>query len=246
MIYRDVSPEEIRAALHALTEVQEIDEELAEIAQEREHLPELVEQLSARIQEFEAFIAEKEQERKDAERTSGESGHHLETAHEKLVKYQQQLYSVTTTREYDAVTHEQEHAKREISDLELLIATNDERAIEIAKLIEDRSAELVKLREEKAAREEEYVRKLKETEGEERDLMERRSKATVGLNARLLAHYERIRDAKDGRGIVTMVGGACGGCYANIPPQTQVVIRQAKDIFACEACGRFVAPDAEF
>jgi predicted nucleic acid-binding Zn-ribbon protein len=76
--------------------------------------------------------------------------------------------------------------------------------------------------------------------------MERRSKATVGLNARLLAHYERIRDAKDGRGIVTMVGGACGGCYANIPPQTQVVIRQAKDIFACEACGRFVAPDAEF
>jgi predicted nucleic acid-binding Zn-ribbon protein len=246
VIYRDVSPEEIRAALKALTEAQQIDEELAEIAQERGHLPEMVNQLSARIEEFEAFIAEKEQERKDAERTSGESGHHLETAREKLGKFQQQLYAVTTTREYDAVTHEQEHAKREIGDLELLIATNDERAIELAKLIEDRSAELGKLRAEKVSREEELARKLKETEGEERELQERRAKATVGLNPRLLAHYERIRDAKDGRGIVLMVGGACGGCYANIPPQTQVVIRQAKDIFACEACGRFVAPDVEF
>ena len=100
------------------------------------------------------------------------------------------------------------------------------------------------LRKDKVSREEELERKLRETEGLEKELLVRRGQAAKVLNPRLLAHYERIRDAKDGRGIATLVGEACGGCFALIPPQTQVIIKQSRDIYACEACGRFIAPDS--
>ncbi|MCB9367014.1 MAG: hypothetical protein H6506_02490 [Calditrichaeota bacterium] len=242
MIIQEASPEEIRRTLKALTEIQEIDLELADIAEERGGLPEQVEALAAQIAEYEEYITAKEDERVRAEKTAGESGQRLASARDLLAKYQQQLYAVTTTREYDAITTEQETAKREISEFELLISTNSERAIELAQMVEDKRAELEQLRAEKVSREEELERKLKETEGEEKVLLDRRSGFAKDLNPRLLAHYERIRDAKDGRGIAVLVGEACGGCFALIPPQTQVVIRQTRDIYACEACGRFVAP----
>ncbi len=242
MIIQEATPEEVRQTLKALTEIQEIDLELADIAEERGGLPEQVEALAAQIAEYEEYITAKEEERRKAERIAGESGHKLATARDLLAKYQQQLYAVTTTREYDAITLEQDTAKREIAEFELLISTNTDRAIELAQMVEDKHAELEQLRSDKVAREVELERKLKETEGEERSLLERRAGFAKSINPRLLAHYERIRDAKDGRGIAILVGEACGGCFALIPPQTQVVIRQSRDIYACEACGRFVAP----
>ena len=244
MIIQDATPEQVRSALRALSEIQEIDLELAEIEEERGGLPEQVQLLTERIAEYEAFIVAKDKEREVSEKVAGESGHKLAVAREKLTKYQEQLYSVTTTREYDAITTEQETAKREINDFEALISTNTNRAIELAQMLEDKQAELEQLRKDKVSREEELERKLRETEGLEKELLVRRGQAAKVLNPRLLAHYERIRDAKDGRGIATLVGEACGGCFALIPPQTQVIIKQSRDIYACEACGRFIAPDS--
>jgi predicted nucleic acid-binding Zn-ribbon protein len=44
--------------------------------------------------------------------------------------------------------------------------------------------------------------------------------------------------------VVRLTGGACGGCFALIPHQQQVEIRKLKDIHACEACGRYLVPEA--
>ncbi len=245
MIIQDATPEQIRSALKALSEIQEIDLELAEIAEERGGLPEKVQALTDRIAEYEIFIETKDHERVDSEKISGETGHKLAVAREKLTKYQEQLYAVKTTREYDAITTEQETAKREIGEFELLISTNTTRAVELLQLVEEKQAELEQLRKDKIASEAELEKKLRDTEGEEKELLARRAIAAAVLNPRLLVHYERIRDAKDGRGIATLVGEACGGCFALIPPQTQVIIKQSRDIYACEACGRFIAPDSE-
>jgi predicted nucleic acid-binding Zn-ribbon protein len=37
-----------------------------------------------------------------------------------------------------------------------------------------------------------------------------------------------------------VVRDACGGCFAKIPPQRQVEIRQHKSIITCEHCGRIL------
>ena len=84
--------------------------------------------------------------------------------------------------------------------------------------------------------------KLAETEAEERELLHRRENVVVRMMKPLYAHYERIRKAKDGRGVAHIMDGACGGCFAVIPQQTQVNIRKQIDIVLCETCGRIIVP----
>ena len=53
--------------------------------------------------------------------------------------------------------------------------------------------------------------------------------------------YTRIRGAyKNGLAVVAVLRDACGGCYAKIPPQRQLEIRQRKRIITCEHCGRIL------
>lgn len=232
-----------RETIKNLAELQEIDDELAEIALERGSLPEELEKLGAKIAEFETFISSKREELAEAARTTGEHTNLLTEAKAKLDKYQQQLYSVKTTREYDALTTEIEDAKSHIAEYEISIANNTSRTVELTTLLEERETELEGLREEESAKSAELKEKLAETEGEENDLKQQRADVASRILPNIVAHYDRIRAAKGGRGVVHLTGGACGGCFALIPPQQQVEIRKLKDIHACEACGRFLVPE---
>ena len=42
----------------------------------------------------------------------------------------------------------------------------------------------------------------------------------------------------DGRAVVTVERGACGGCYTQIPPQRQIDIQMHNKVIICEHCGR--------
>jgi predicted nucleic acid-binding Zn-ribbon protein len=227
-----------------LAVLQEIDDELAEIALERGNLPEELEKLGAKITEFKTFIAEKRIELKEAGSTVAEHTNHLADAKAKLEKFQQQLYAVKTTREYDALTTEIEGAKAQIAEFELSITKNSNRTVELTAMLEEREAELENLHTQEAAKSAELKEKLAETAGEENELHSRRKTVVVRILPNIYSHYERVRDAKGGRGVVRLTGGACGGCFALIPHQQQVEIRKLKDIHACEACGRYLVPEA--
>ena len=61
-----------------LAALQEIDDELADIALERGNLPEELEKLGAKISEFELFISEKRSELKEAGPTAAEHSNSLD------------------------------------------------------------------------------------------------------------------------------------------------------------------------
>lgn len=232
----------VREAVQLLTELQEIDDGLREIALERGDLPEEVEKLEGQIQAMEADVA---QRKADLEKTTAalvERTEQLGGAKERLVKFQQQLYAVKTTREYDAITAEFNFVKEEITRCEQDNARDTQRTSELTRQIEDRTTGLEKVRVETKAKADELREKLAETEVEERGFLHRRENVVVRLMKPLYAHYERIRKAKDGRGVARIMDGACGGCFAVIPPQTQVNIRKQVDIVLCETCGRIIVP----
>jgi predicted nucleic acid-binding Zn-ribbon protein len=45
--------------------------------------------------------------------------------------------------------------------------------------------------------------------------------------------------------VVTVQRDACGGCFANIPPQRQLDIRSRKKVIVCEYCGRILVDNPE-
>jgi predicted nucleic acid-binding Zn-ribbon protein len=80
---------------------------------------------------------------------------------------------------------------------------------------------------------------VKETEEEEKALMQTRIGFEADVDDRLLRAYQRIRKTvKNGIGVAPIVSGSCGGCFAKIPPQRQSDIKQRKKIIVCENCGR--------
>jgi hypothetical protein len=232
----------VREAINYLTELQEIDDELKDIALERGDLPEEVEKLGAKIREYEAFLLERTAQIEETDQSLGVNQQALEAAKDKQTKLQQQLYAVKTTREYDAITAEFNFVKEEITRCEADIASATHRRADLVKLIEERKVELEKVRAEEKVKSAELKEKLAETEAEERQLMHRRENVVVRIQKPLYNHYERIRIAKDGRGVARILDGACGGCFAVIPPQIQVNIRKVTDIVLCETCGRILVP----
>jgi predicted nucleic acid-binding Zn-ribbon protein len=39
---------------------------------------------------------------------------------------------------------------------------------------------------------------------------------------------------------VTLNGGACGGCFYQLPPQRAAEVRRGETLVVCEGCGRMI------
>ena len=81
-----------------------------------------------------------------------------------------------------------------------------------------------------------------ESKEEETKLMKDRDKAVKQIEERLYLSYDKIRNnARNGLAVVSVKRGACGGCFAVVPPQRQVEIKERKKLIVCENCGRILA-----
>jgi predicted nucleic acid-binding Zn-ribbon protein len=83
----------------------------------------------------------------------------------------------------------------------------------------------------------------KTTEEEEGKLRHEREKIVHRVAKGDLAQYERIRKAKKGKAVVPVRRAACGGCFARVPPQKLLELRQNSKIYLCEHCGRIIVSD---
>jgi predicted nucleic acid-binding Zn-ribbon protein len=68
----------------------------------------------------------------------------------------------------------------------------------------------------------------------------RREKHVGGLPPATRSRYERIVQSRDGRAVVAILKGACGGCFRNQPPQVLQDARRRDRLLTCEGCGRLV------
>jgi predicted nucleic acid-binding Zn-ribbon protein len=81
------------------------------------------------------------------------------------------------------------------------------------------------------------------TERDELALKDKRGKLTRGIDSKVMTSYERIRNAKNGLAIVSVVRNACGGCHKTLPPQKVLEIRDMERLYLCETCGRMLVWD---
>jgi hypothetical protein len=65
------------------------------------------------------------------------------------------------------------------------------------------------------------------------------------LDPELRGRYERLARAKHGLAVVPVVKGACGGCFAALPPQRVNEARLAERLVFCDDCSRILVWDEE-
>jgi len=212
----------------------ELPLEVQDLEDEIEGLNTREEKIRNEIKDYESAISMKKGE--------------IETAKVSLDRYKKQLDEVRNNREYDTLT-------KEIEFQSLEIELCNKKIKEAQTKIEERKADLKKAEEAVAERTQDLIHKraeldeiMQETRESEEMLKEEARELEAKIEPRLLQSFKRIRKgARNGLGLVSVTprtetspGGACGGCFAKIPPQRQLDVKMHKKIIVCEYCGRIL------
>jgi hypothetical protein len=229
--------------LSILIRMQEIDNQLKELDDEKGDLPEQIERLKGRLEtlstaiaDLDAVLNEKTTEKSDVQKELRES-------QEQSEKSQAIIFSVKTSKEYDAVTAEIEQSKDKIIKNERRL---EELRAEINALeneLIEKHSEVAQIQSEYDGRDKEMQEKLGETQDEILELSHARETEVMKLKKPVMAHYERIRKIRDGIGVAHIVGDACSYCYSVLPPQRKAEVRKMEDLILCEVCGCILVSD---
>lgn len=208
-----------------------VPEELSDVDREyRERVD-----AAARIRER---LVEAEAERRRAE---GELADHQE----KQKKYQGQLRSVQSSREYGAVLNEIDGVEKQIRGAEDRILALDEE-------IENATKDLA-VREESLPREtEEHEEKLKDWRATQRGIDEELAAAHSEIQdlekeipPRDRAEFRRLIEKKGGLAIVRVSNASCSACHVKIRPAAMQTLKQGREIVYCDSCKRILYWDGQ-
>ena len=219
----DLSVEE---KLKTLYELQKADSEIDKILQLRGELPMEVAALEEEIARLKGKIAERTTEIENMNMTIADSKQKMLEDEEQIAKYQQQLGGISNSREYDSI-------EKEIENLNLLKQIAEKVSTEAKQKILVAKGEIEGIKD----------RITICTD----DLNLKKEELAAKIDARTMSAYDRIRQSVNNHlAVVSIVGGACGGCFSKITPQRLIDIASGRKLVICEHCGRIIInPDAE-
>jgi predicted nucleic acid-binding Zn-ribbon protein len=206
---------------------------LKRFPEQRATLERAVAEQSAKLERHKSHAGANQMKRRELERE-------IEALTTQERKFLGQTSAVKKNEEYRALLDEIAGVKRKRSDLEtevLMTFEADER------LSGDRAAAERALQ----SAQREAAERTKQIDAEENadrarlEAIEARRATHIGaLPPATRARYERIAQSRDGRAVMAILKGACGGCFRNQPPQLLQDARRRDRLLVCEGCGRLL------
>ena len=232
---------EMERKLHLLYQLQQTDSKIDAIYLLRGELPLEVRDLEDEVAGLKTKQAAVQKEIKEIEGFIADKKNEMEERRLSIKKYEQQRNEARNSREFESLSKE-----IEFQQLEVQLA--EKRANEGTKKLVEKKEELALIAEEMKGRQTDLENKQKEleniekeTEREEEQLRQVSAGYQEQLDARMLAAYEKVRgNVRNKMAVVTVVRGACGGCFNKIPPQREIDIDESRKIVVCEYCGRIL------
>ncbi len=239
---KEVSVEE---KLRALYDLQLIDSRIDEIRNVRGELPLEVEDLENEVAGLNTRISNMEQEVANFETDINNKKLIIEEAKSLTKKYDEQQKKVRNNREFDSLSKEIEYQALETELAEKRINEFKAKIAQKTEIINNTKEKLAKQEMHLAHKKAELDAILKETEKEEKLLLEKSDEFSQLIDSHLLTAYKRIRSkVKNGLAVVALERGASGGSYFTIPPQVQLDIANRKKITIDEHSGRILVDSA--
>ena len=232
---------EMEKKLHLLYKLQQTDSKIDAIYLLRGELPLEVRDLEDEVAGLKTKQAAIQKDIKDIENFIAAKKNEMEECRLAIKKYEQQRNNVRNNREFESISKEIEFqqlesqlAEKKANDGTKNLVTKKEELELIAVEIKGREADL-------EAKRKELENIEKETEKEVEKLQEESKGYQGQIDARMLAAYNKVRtNVRNKMAVVTVVRGACGGCFNKIPPQREIDIDESRKIVVCEYCGRIL------
>jgi len=234
---------DLKSQLTRLIGLQIIDSQIYALKAEKAIKPQEIKALDAAFEQKKQSLAELEKKLLDAQKQRKERELELAVKEEANKKLQSQLYSLKTNNEYQAMLKQIQDGKADASLIEdkilQLLEEGDKVRVET-------DTEKTRLKEEEkvfSARKKKIEDRVKEIDERLGTLESQRKQSSGGIDAKILARYEKILASRDGLAIVKVKDNSCKGCNMHVPPQVINLIKMYENIITCEICNRMLYVD---
>ncbi|HYR20694.1 MAG TPA: C4-type zinc ribbon domain-containing protein [Myxococcales bacterium] len=231
-----------RDKLRALEELQKVDLQIRDLAQQAEKHPARLKQIETERNQARVALDAQRGRLADNERARRQNEQLLQLEKEKVRKWESRLAELKTPREYAALARELDIAKK----------TNQTAEEEIRRLsgeyeeLKKGTADLERVLGEKEAVVQSEGKQIQDVlsglQGQVQVLEKERDAVAASVERSMLSRYERIRKQRGGLAVVPVVGITCKGCQRNIPPQMANNLRTGTELLTCPNCHRFIYP----
>ena len=231
--------------LELLLKLQVIDYDLGELERSKEYLPDMMENLSREIEESQAKYETAVSDLEAARVKQGSLELEIKTREGNLAKFQQQMMSIKTNKEYDALVAEIDAVKADISSKETELLETIDLVGNLEKNIVEYKEKLEQVKENNTRQLEILQQKIDSIGDTTSAKKDERQRITSTIPRNIISVYERVRKGKGGSAVVVVKRRACGACYKALTPKKVQEIRKAEAILTCDNCGRMLFWDDE-
>ena len=235
----------MRNDLELLLKLQVIDYDLGELERSKDYLPDMMENLNREIQDAKQKVVDTAGALEEAKVTRKKLELEVHVKESELQKYQQQMMSIKTNREYDALV-------AEIDGIKAAISTNETELLKTMEYIEQLEKEIVIWREKEASIVDNNQKQLQVLQEKMDSIGDKvsekrgsREEIIHNISAPVMSTYERVRKGRGGRAVVVVKKKACSSCFKSLTPKKIQEIRRADHVHTCDYCGCLLYWDDE-
>jgi len=229
-----------REQIELLIELQVKETAASKIQLVLDALPVKIAEIASVLNTFEAAIEAQKEHLAELKKLYRSFDADVRTNQERIKKREEQLRSVTTNKEYQAILKEIDEIKKASSRIE------DETLACLEKI--DAAESEVKEKEKEYAVEAEVVARQTadlETKSREQqqsldELLSERNSLAEKIESSLIKDYEFIKPKARGIAIVEVKECICSGCHMNIPPQMYNELHRGDELRTCPHCHRML------
>lgn len=239
---QSVGPKErtVLAELDQLMQLQVIDYDLGELERSKEYLPDMMENLNREISEAKESFETTRKSLEENKLRQQKLELDVKTKQQELEKYQQQMMSIKTNKEYDALVSQIDTIKSEVDTAETEIIQIIDQTAELEKQIEEYTKQLEQV-ETNNSKQLEILQEKIDSIGDKMATKDKERQSVLSSVPRqILSVYERVRRGKGGEVVVAVKRRACGACYKALTPKKAQEIKGGGKLFTCDYCGRIL------
>ncbi len=228
-----------------LRELQEVDQELTELATVRAKHEGELQDLSAEENRIQEMVDELNAQLDVLQKEDAQLQQEVLAERDQIVKVESRLPEIQTQKEYVAVLKEIDMAKKASLDSQAKITVKETELTELMADLDEKQTELDAISEKSSARQAEVDKILAESDKTCAARQTTRDSLAKDLPNSLLSKYQRIFSRRGGLAVARVVEGACLGCNMQLPPQQYNRLHQGNELQSCPHCNRLLYMDRQ-
>jgi predicted nucleic acid-binding Zn-ribbon protein len=164
----------------------------------------------------------------------------VQSLEQQAQRYQKQQLQTRSNTEYQALTHEIEHTRKRISELEDQELSLMQAHEDLLRLIEQEATRVHAYIQEADEARKEFHKKISNAQALLAEHRQSQSQAQTAVDPSALSLYQKILKSKKDIAIVPMRHQTCSGCHMKVVSQTAIDVKAAKKLVSCDHCGRLL------